>query len=173
MLYWKRITTVLLDVDGVLTSGALPYRSSDSSGKDFHARDGAMIKTALAAGIQVGIISGRASRLVEDRCRELGMDPCFTGMTDKVAAIGAWCLECGRDWREIAYLGDDLPDLALFERVAVAGTVADAPSYIKRRVDWVARTAGGRGAVAECLLQLLRAQGRWASAREAARSHHG
>jgi 3-deoxy-D-manno-octulosonate 8-phosphate phosphatase (KDO 8-P phosphatase) len=174
VISWQGISTVLLDVDGVLTDGILPYSSEDRSQKRFHVRDGSMIKAARAAGLTVGIVSGRDSAAVDIRAHELGIDPVYQGVADKIACIGAWCLEAGRTWEEVAYIGDDLPDVPVLQRVGLPFCVGDASPVVKRWCRYVATTPGGRGAVGECLQWLLRAQGRWRQLwGSAVSSYHG
>ncbi|MHC5067927.1 MAG: KdsC family phosphatase [Planctomycetota bacterium] len=151
------IRVLLLDVDGVLTDGRLGYDDQDTV-KRFDTRDGFAIKRALRAGLQVGVCSGRADGCVVRRIEELGMTPALLAVGDKVAAVDAWLAEAGYRWSQVAYVGDDLPDLGLVRRVGLGYAVADANHRLARRADRVTQAAGGSGAVAEVIDDLLRAQ---------------
>ncbi len=175
---WTAIQTVLLDVDGVLTDGSLAlgaHRNGQACSEDsvieevykvFHAHDGAMIKRAIAAGIAVGVVSGRSSAALEHRCQALGMSPCLMDVGDKVAAVQALCLENQWDIKSLAYIGDDLPDMGLMRHVGLPVAVADARRPLRRAARFVCREAGGRGAVAEFLEYLMRKQGKFITYQE-------
>jgi 3-deoxy-D-manno-octulosonate 8-phosphate phosphatase (KDO 8-P phosphatase) len=158
------VRVVLLDVDGVLTDASLPYGPEAGEARVFNARDGAMLRVAVRSGLRVGLCSGRRGAAVERRAAELGLDPVLLGVGDKVAAIEAWSAQAGLGWEAICYCGDDLPDLGALARVGLAVAVGDAHPQVRRRADWVCSRPGGRGAVAELLERILRAQGRWSLA---------
>lgn len=155
------IRVVLLDVDGVLTGGGLGYGTGTDEHKVFHARDGHAIKLAIGAGLQVGVVSGRDGDAVNRRARELGMDPVLLGIGDKVAVVEQWLATSGVDWNEVAFVGDDLPDLGCVRAAGLGVAVADATHELARHADHVTHAAGGCGAVADLLHELLRRQGRW------------
>ena len=156
------IKGILLDVDGVLTDGTFQGRGDDEV-KRFHSRDGIGIVLARRAGIKIGLISGRDSRLVAERARELEIDFWRLGVGDKAPAYDAALDEFGLTEREIAYMGDDLPDLKALLRSGISATVADGHDEIRSRVDYVTRARGGHGAVRELIDELLKAQGVWDS----------
>lgn len=155
------IRVVLLDVDGVLTGGGLGYGTGTDEHKVFHARDGHAIKLAIGAGLQVGVVSGRDGDAVNRRARELGMDPVLLGIGDKVAVVEQWLATSGVGWNEVAFVGDDLPDLGCVRAAGLGVAVADATHELARHADHVTHAGGGCGAVADLLHELLRRQGRW------------
>jgi len=151
---------LLLDVDGVLTDGTFqPDVSGDGNeGKRFHSRDGIGLVLARKAGLKLGLISGRSSTIVEARARELRMDFVRLGVTDKLAALDEVLTQESCELSELAYMGDDLPDLAILSRAGLSATVHDAPLDVRSRVDYVTRARGGYGAVRELIEVILSSQ---------------
>ncbi len=156
-----RVRMVALDVDGVLTDGRLYFGARGEALKAFDVRDGFGIRLLRDAGIGVAFITGRTSRIVAARARELGVDRVLQGQRDKRATLMRLLGEAGIEAEGCAYMGDDWPDLAALSAVGFAATVADAPDEVRRRVHWVAPSPGGRGAVRDLARLLLRAQGRF------------
>ena len=154
----RRIELLVLDVDGVLTDGRLYFGAKGEALKVFHVRDGHGIKLLLNAGIQVAAFSGRRSAAVTARMRELGVVNVVQGCTDKVAALQRLNQRLKLDPLSCACIVDDTPDLALMSAVGFAAAVADAHPLVKSAAHWVARAAGGRGAVRELCDTLLRAR---------------
>ena len=150
---------LLLDVDGVLTDGTF-QRIGDLEIKRFHSRDGIGLVLAQRAGWKVGIISGRNSPQVEERSRELKLDFVRLGVEDKLACFKEALETFQLEPHQVAYMGDDLPDLEVLSRVGLSATVADAHDEIRSRVLYVTRAPGGHGAVREFVDQLLLAQGK-------------
>ncbi len=158
----QAIRLVILDVDGVLTTGQLRYSGEgDTSVQiDFHVRDGLGIKLLQRAGIDVGIITARTSPAVTQRMAYLGVQHVFQGQHDKIAAYIQLRDTLQLTDMQIAYMGDDLPDLPLLHRVGFSATVADATPLLHKAVDWISETNGGRGAVREFAEHILQAQGK-------------
>ncbi len=156
----KAIRCVLCDIDGVLTQGDLTYSAAGQIQKTFHAQDGAMLKFARQAGLQVGLLSGRASEAAAMRAQELGLECCLLGVADKVAALEQWAASQELSVKEIAYIGDDLPDIGIMAAVGWSAAVADACPLLLRHCDFIAQRRGGQAAVAEILRWLLQLQGR-------------
>ena len=156
-----RIRWLLCDVDGVLTSGELHYGSAGERAKIFHAQDGHLIKVAIASGIGVGLVSGRDGEPVRRRAKDLGLDPCFLAVGDKVRVVEEWLSAKKLTWQEVGFVGDDLPDLACMRKAGVGWAVANAQPGLRRYADVVTRRPGGTGAVAEIVEQLLRSRGQW------------
>jgi len=154
----RKIELLVLDVDGVLTDGRLYFGAKGEALKVFHVRDGHGIKLLLNAGIQVAAFSGRRSAAVTARMRELGVVNVVQGCTDKVAALQQLNQRLKLDPLSCACIVDDTPDLALMSAVGFAAAVADAHPLVKSAAHWVARAAGGRGAVRELCDTLLRAR---------------
>ena len=157
----KRIRTLILDVDGVLTDGAVHYLSDGTEFKSFHVRDGLGVQLMRAAGCHVAIISGRESESVTRRARELGINPVYQGVDDKVGAFEEILhnLDCSE--QQTAYIGDDLPDLPLIKRCGLGFAVADAAPEVRTAAQVVLRSAGGKGAVREACELILKAKGSW------------
>ncbi len=135
--------------------------TSPRNGEDvkvFHVRDGSGIVALQRAGVAVAIISGRASAAVTHRARELGIAHVRQGISDKGAALDALCGELGVAREELACVGDDTPDIPMFERAGIAVAVADAHPAATGRADWVTQARGGRGAVREICDLLLAAR---------------
>jgi 3-deoxy-D-manno-octulosonate 8-phosphate phosphatase (KDO 8-P phosphatase) len=154
------IRMILFDVDGVLTDGTF-WRVGGEEVKRFHSRDGVGLVLARRAGLKLGLISGRRSAAVEARAEELRMDFVRLGSAEKILALEEAMAQESLGASEIAFMGDDLPDLPVMRRVGLAATVADAPLEVRSRVDYVTRARGGHGAVRELIEQVLLAQGRF------------
>ncbi len=157
------IRLLVLDVDGVLTDGTLIYSPEGEDRKRFSVRDGLAIRLLLQAGTEVAVLSGRSSESVAARCRELGMraELVVQGSRDKAADLDRIEKMLGVADREVAAMGDDLPDLPLLTRVGFAACPADAAPEVMAVCDLVCGADGGRGAVREFAELLLKAQGRW------------
>src|SRR5215470_3016873 len=112
----KKIRVLVLDVDGVLTDGRLMYLPGGGEAKTFHVRDGLGIQLLGASGTKVAILSGRESEVVARRAKELGIELAFLGIQDKVEAYELMLKQTGVPEEEVAYVGDDLPDLPLIRR---------------------------------------------------------
>lgn len=160
----KSIKLLLLDVDGVLTDGSIVYDDNGTQTKVFDVRDGLGIRLLITAGIAVGIVTGRRSEALVHRCRDLGIDLLFDGVADKASVLETTLVRTGLLAQEIAFVGDDLPDLPLMKRVGVAIAVADAHEKVRERALLVTRAAGGHGAVREICEQILKSQGLWETA---------
>ncbi len=153
------VALLVLDVDGVLTDGRLWYGPDGESFKAFHVRDGHGIKSLLAAGIGVAVISGRRSAAVVARMGELGVADLALGVDDKPTALAEFLARRAVDARHAACLVDDTPDLALMSAVGLPAAVADAHPRVLAAARHVTRAAGGQGAVREFCDFLLAARG--------------
>lgn len=156
-----RITVLLLDVDGVLTDGRIVYDADGRETKAFHVRDGHGIKMVQQAGVEVGIVTGRRSTIVESRARELGIALVRQGVSDKLRAWQDMLKEKGLVPAQTGYVGDDILDVPLMRAVGFAAAVGDAEPYVAEVADYVAGRPGGKGAVREITEFLLRARGAW------------
>lgn len=153
-----RIRLAVFDVDGVFTSGHLYYTADGETMKVFHVRDGYGIKALLAAGIDVAIITGRNSPVVNTRMEELGIKHIIRNREDKGTALQELLSELGMSASETAYMGDDLPDIPALEMVALPATVRNADQAVIRKCLWRAGKDGGDGAVREFADLLLAAR---------------
>ena len=156
-----RIRLLILDVDGVLTDGGLLYGASGEETKRFHVHDGLALVAARKAGLQVAVLSSRASAAVTRRMTELGVSEVHQGVADKASALVALCERLGVPPSAVAMMGDDLPDLVAMGRVGLALAPANAVAEVKRAAHWVARHRGGDGAVREAVEMLLKARRAW------------
>jgi 3-deoxy-D-manno-octulosonate 8-phosphate phosphatase (KDO 8-P phosphatase) len=156
----KKIKLLLLDVDGVLTDGHLYYGNNGEELKAFDIQDGLGIKLLQRAGVQVGIITGRVSKLLQRRADELGISPVVQGREDKLTALGELLETMDIQMDEIAFMGDDLPDLAVINRVGLGMTVANGSATVADSAIWQTSRCGGSGAVREAAEMILAAQGK-------------
>ena len=159
----KRIRLLLLDVDGVLTDGRIIYDAEGQEIKQFHVRDGLGIRLLLRAGINVGVVTGRRSEALMHRCRDLGIELIYAGVSDKSALLDRIMAQTAVAAENIAFAGDDLVDLALMRRIGLSIAVADAHEIVKAQADLITTAPGGAGAVREICEALLKSQGRWES----------
>jgi len=159
----KAVRLLLLDVDGVLTDGRIIINDAGEETKTFNVRDGHGLKMLQRAGVRIGIITGRHSRVVAHRMRELGIDLVVQGAKDKLLPFRQMLEELSLSPEQVAYVGDDIVDLPILLRVGFSASVADGCVDVRQRVDFVSAFAGGHGAVREICELLLKAQGQWES----------
>jgi YrbI family 3-deoxy-D-manno-octulosonate 8-phosphate phosphatase len=157
----RGVAVLLLDVDGVLTDGRIQLDERGREKKVFHVHDGQGIRWLLKAGVEVGIISGRSSGSVQARAGELGITLLFQGIEDKWAVVQALLKKKGWDLERVAFMGDDLVDLPLLQRVGLPIGVPNGHPLTHRSVEYVTRKSGGWGAVREVAEELLKSQGKW------------
>jgi 3-deoxy-D-manno-octulosonate 8-phosphate phosphatase (KDO 8-P phosphatase) len=165
----RRIKLFLMDIDGTLTAGgvcliSLPNNGGVAEMKVFNSQDGLGLTLAHTMGIKTGFITGRHSAAVSQRAQESHVDFVYLGQADKTAAFE----ECVRKAQvredEVAYMGDDLPDLSIARRVGLAIAVANAVPELKAICHYVTRAQGGGGTAREVVELILTAQGRWSEA---------
>jgi 3-deoxy-D-manno-octulosonate 8-phosphate phosphatase (KDO 8-P phosphatase) len=149
------IRLLVLDVDGVMTDGRLYFGPRGEALKLFHVRDGLGIKQLTAAGIEVAVISGRKSKMVDVRCRELGVEHVYQDAKDKLPVLEKLCARLKIEPSACACVGDDLPDIPLMQKVALAFAVADAHPEARHAAHLVTKLPGGHGAVREVCDYLL------------------
>lgn len=157
----REVRALILDVDGVLTDGRLHFTEQGEEHKVFHSRDGHGIKMAQKIGIEVAIVSGRASPALMHRADNLGISHCLVGVHDKGEALETLAKTLGISTEQCAVIGDDIIDIPMLNRAGVSVTVSDAPRQIQSRVDWVTHLGGGQGAVREFIDLLIEARGAW------------
>jgi 3-deoxy-D-manno-octulosonate 8-phosphate phosphatase (KDO 8-P phosphatase) len=164
----KKIRILLTDVDGVLTDGhvwLLSHRDGSASElKGFSAYDGAGLKIARTAGLRTGIITGRESAAVAQRARECEIEFVYQGRAEKLDAYEEILRATGATDAEVAYVGDDLPDLSVMRRVGLAVAVSNAAPEVKRAAHYVTARSGGEGAVREVIELIVNVQGKWEDA---------
>lgn len=157
----QRIRFLLMDVDGVLTDGRFGLRPSGEEIKFFSIYDGLGIELARKAGLEIGFISGRSSSEVSARAKELGVKTVIQGCKDKLKDFDRILKKNKLQPNEIAYIGDDLPDIPLLKRVGFAAAPQNAAEPVKFYVHYVTRARGGDGAVREVVDHLLKTTGKW------------
>ena len=149
MTEFADIRLLVMDVDGVMTDGKITYTSDGQELKSFNIKDGLGIKRAQASGIETAIITGRTSPMVERRARELGIAHLVQGREDKLAALSDLVDQMNLSLDQVAYIGDDLPDLTAIESVRLGACPADAATEVKSKANWVSTRGGGDGCVRE------------------------
>lgn len=155
-----KIKMVLMDVDGVLTEGAITYTSSGEEMKSFNIQDGMGITLARMGGLKTGIITGRMSEMVKKRAEELKFDVIMQGHFNKRPDYEAIKKQFNLDDEAIAYIGDDVLDIGILKRVGFSVAPADARDEVKAICDYVTVAAGGKGAVREMIDRILKRQGK-------------
>ncbi len=160
----SRTRLLILDVDGVLTDGRIYYMAGGGEAKAFSTQDGAALKMLMATGVATAIITGRRSDIVERRAAELGISHVYQGVEDKAVALDTLAASAAIPAEAMAHVGDDIPDLPLFQRVALRFTVPSGHPEVIARADYVTHAAAGMGAVAEVCRLLMTAQNTWQSA---------
>lgn len=153
-----RLKLILTDVDGVMTDGSIFIMPDGEEARVFNVKDGYGIVMAHAAGIETGIITGRASNAVMHRAKTLGMSVVKQGSLDKTRLFEEILAEKSLQAHEVAYIGDDYPDLPVLQRVGLSAVPADAPMALKEAAFMILENPGGRGALREFIESILRAR---------------
>lgn len=154
-----RVRLVVFDVDGVLTDGRLYFDAQGREYKSFHARDGHGLKLLRSTGVDTAVISGRRSESVARRMENLGIASVFQGVEEKLPVLQSLCDEQTLTLEQVAYVGDDLLDLAVMRRVGLSIAVADAHFSLLSAAHWQTRHPGGCGAVREVCDLIMAAHG--------------
>ncbi|RCW48651.1 MULTISPECIES: HAD family hydrolase [unclassified Halanaerobium] len=155
----EKINTIFLDVDGTLTDGKVYLDNFDNEMKTFNVKDGLMVAGALRTGIDIIIITGRKSKIVERRAAELGIKELYQDIKDKEGKLQEIMQDKEITFENIAYLGDDLNDFKVMKKAAFAGCPADAAEAVKEIADYISDYNGGNGAVRQILQHLFRKTG--------------
>jgi len=153
-----RIKLLIFDVDGVWTDGRLLTTSGGSAARSFDVKDGSGVRMLLTHAIELAVISARHSEIVAARMAELNVHHVFQGCADKAAVLDALLVMFEIEEAQVAYVGDDLIDLAVMARVGLAIAPADAHHRVKQQADWVTAARGGRGAVRQVCDLLIAAK---------------
>jgi 3-deoxy-D-manno-octulosonate 8-phosphate phosphatase (KDO 8-P phosphatase) len=157
----KRIKVMLFDVDGVLTAGQVLVHANGTESKEFNIRDGIAMVWAQRSGLRVGFLSARTSATTPHRAAQLGVTLVYHGVSSKIETFEQILRDLAVQGEEVAYMGDDIVDLAVLERAGLSAAPADAVDEVRGRVDFVARSKGGEGAARELIELILRAQSLW------------
>jgi 3-deoxy-D-manno-octulosonate 8-phosphate phosphatase (KDO 8-P phosphatase) len=156
-----KIKTFIFDVDGVLTDGKFLINSDGELLRSFDTKDGYAMKCALVKGFKIAIITGGRNEAVRERFRELGVIDIYLGAHNKLDAYQDLMDNYNFNPEEILYIGDDIPDIPVMEKVGLGCCPADAASDVKAMADYVSHKKGGEGCVRELIEQVLRVQGKW------------
>lgn len=157
----KNISTFVFDVDGVLTDGKILITNEGELLRSFDTKDGYAMKCALVQGYKIAIITGGRNQGVEERFKELGVYDIYMGAHHKLDAFQDLLDNYDLDPETILYIGDDVPDIPVMEKVGLGCCPADAVSDVKAMADYVSHKNGGEGCVRELIEQVLRVQGKW------------
>jgi 3-deoxy-D-manno-octulosonate 8-phosphate phosphatase (KDO 8-P phosphatase) len=159
----NHIDTFVLDVDGVLTDGTVHVTPSGEMLREMHIRDGFAMKAALESGYRICVISGGSNEGVRIRLRNLGITDIHLGVPDKVQTFKEYCFDYQVDPKNVAYMGDDIPDFHVMQLVGLPTCPQDASPEIKGISHYVSHKLGGKGAVRDLIEQVMRVQGKWLS----------
>ena len=154
----KRIKLAIFDVDGVLTDGGIYIGDDGKETKIFNSRDGHGMKMLQASGVNIAIITGRVSKVVEHRMAELGIKHVYQGRPNKLPVLNELLSLLSVAADETAYVGDDVVDLPVLIRVGLAICVHDAHPLVKHHAHWITVNPGGRGAAREVCEMIMKAQ---------------
>ncbi len=154
----QRLKLILTDVDGVMTDGSIFILPTGEEARVFNVKDGYGVVLAHAAGLKTGIITGRASSTVSERARALGMSVVKQGSLDKARLFAEILDEASLQPHEVAYIGDDYPDLPVLQQVGLSAVPHDAPLALKEAAFMIMESPGGRGALREFIESILRAR---------------
>jgi len=160
----RPIKLLALDVDGILSDGQLYFDNSGEEIKAFNSLDGHGIKMLQNSGVKVAIITGRTSNIVAQRAKQLGIELLLQGREDKLVALHELTQDLNIEWAHMAYMGDDLPDLAAIIKVGLGVTVPNGATPLSAYAQYVTQHHGGQGAVREVCDLIMQAQGTWEEA---------
>ncbi len=155
----KKIKAIVFDVDGVLTDGGIIYDNSGMEIKRFNVKDGQIISHLKKFDFVVGVITGRDSQVVKNRCEELGLDFHYHGISDKLVQYERIKENYNLSDEEMAYMGDDINDLGIISRCGLSAVPNDARDYMKEHADYIAPSKGGEGALRDFADMILDEQG--------------
>jgi 3-deoxy-D-manno-octulosonate 8-phosphate phosphatase (KDO 8-P phosphatase) len=157
----KGIKLLILDVDGVMTDGRIIMDNEGKEIKNFNVRDGHGLKILQRYGIKVAILTGRQSKVVSHRAKDLDIKYVYQKVFNKKDVFEKIMKNLKLSPDEAAFIGDDIIDIPVLRRVGFSVAVADAADVVRKSVDYVARNRGGHGAVREICEMILKAQGKW------------
>lgn len=162
----KNIKLIVFDIDNILTDGNIIWSSDLTETKNFNVVDGFGVKLAQSVGLKIGTISARKSIVSQKRIEELNFDLISIGNKNKLDSLEKFKIDAKVDYSEIAYMGDDLLDLAIIRKCGFSGTVPEAVFEVKREVDYVTKNGAGKGAVREFIDIIIRSTEKINLARE-------
>lgn len=160
----QRIKLLICDVDGVFSDGRIYLSNGGEELKAFHTRDGYGVRSLLTSGVNLAVITGRQSKIVENRMTALGVTHIFQGIDNKFEPYQALLALYNVTPEEVAYIGDDIVDLPVMNAVGLSVCVADGHPYVRQHADFVTHLNGGHGALRELADLLLLSQNKFTSA---------
>jgi 3-deoxy-D-manno-octulosonate 8-phosphate phosphatase (KDO 8-P phosphatase) len=158
---FKSVTTLVFDVDGVLTDGSLILLPGGVMARMMNAKDGYALQLAVKKRYNIIIISGGHSDEVTDRLNKLGVSAVFMRATDKAVMLNSYLQEHNLSWKEVLYMGDDIPDFEAMKKSAISCCPADAVHEIKEIAAYISPFEGGRGCGRDVIEKVLRLRGDW------------
>lgn len=159
--YFREITTFVFDVDGVLTDGTVILMENGLQARQMNVKDGLALQMAIKNGYKVIIISGGSSEPVITRLNYLGIEEIHLGLKDKLKFFEGIRHQYNLEWKEILYMGDDLPDIPVLERVGLSSCPQDAVPEVKEAVKYISSKRGGEGCVRDVIEKVLKLNGHW------------
>lgn len=160
----RRIRFLILDVDGVLTDGGIIFDEDGRETKRFDVRDGHGMKMLMRCDVEIILLTGRKSKVVEHRARDLDISQVYQGVWNKLEVFEEILRNNNLTGQEVAFVGDDVVDVPVLRRVGVSFAVADAVEEVKKVVHYISENPGGKGAVREICEIIMKAKGRWPDA---------
>ena len=157
----QKIRLLALDVDGVLTDGKIIWTGNGEEIRHFHVHDGTGLYMLKRLGYERALISGKKSKAVEKRAKELGFDHIYLGISNKVEILDLLVQATGLSYEQVCYMGDDLMDLGVMNLVGFPVSVANGVPEVKKAAKYITQNTGGHGAVREVVELILKTQGRW------------
>lgn len=157
----KDITTLIFDVDGVLTNGQVLLLPNGDKVRELNSKDAFALQLAVKSGLNVAIITGGTGDFVKEALQGLGISSIYTRVSNKLDVFKDYVSENNLKVEECLYMGDDMPDFWVMEQVALPCCPADAASDIKAISIYISQCEGGKGAVRDIVEQVLRVKGLW------------
>jgi 3-deoxy-D-manno-octulosonate 8-phosphate phosphatase (KDO 8-P phosphatase) len=159
--YFQQVTTFIFDIDGVLTNGSVLLLENGLQARQMNIKDGLALQMAVKNGYKVFIVSGGSSEPVINRLKYLGVDEIHLGLKDKLKFVEAILDNQQLSWKEVLYMGDDLPDLPVMEKAGLACCPMDAATEVKQVSKYISNVPGGFGCVRDVIEKVLKLNGHW------------
>lgn len=159
--YFKDVTTFVFDLDGVLTDGTVLILNDGLQARQMHVKDGLAMQMALQNGYPVVIVSGGYSEPVIGRLTKLGIKEVYLDVKDKAAFMEDYLIQKGLEWKELLFMGDDLPDLAVLQKAGLPCCPADAVMEVKKIAKYISPVNGGYGCVRDVIEKVLKLNDSW------------
>jgi 3-deoxy-D-manno-octulosonate 8-phosphate phosphatase (KDO 8-P phosphatase) len=161
LAHFHNVNTFVFDVDGVMTDGSVLLLDNGLQARQMNIKDGLGLQMAVKNGYKVVIISGAASEPVINRFRYLGIEEIHLGVTDKLYFLQLFIEQNGLEWDNILYMGDDLPDVDVLQKVGLSCCPADAAVEVKQVCKYISPIKGGKGCVRDVIEKVLKLNNHW------------